>query len=128
MSGQGSLRCSTKASSAYTSAHPGKRANVFSFHHKMENGFLLLSSLALFIPIFPYSLVQLCLSVHEVELYACDCSHVSQNKAQGTAPRSMSFFFISERPILPITICTGCSTLILHSSPFDNSCVAYHNK
>lgn len=40
MSAQESPQYSTKASLTYTLVHPGKRANAFSFHHKIENGFL----------------------------------------------------------------------------------------
>lgn len=40
MSGQESLQCSTKASLAYTSARPGRKAHVFSSHQKMKNRFL----------------------------------------------------------------------------------------
>lgn len=40
MSGQESLQYSTKASLAYTSAHPGRKGKVFSSHQKVKNRFL----------------------------------------------------------------------------------------
>lgn len=105
MSAQESPQYSTKASLTYTLAHPGKRANAFFFlSQKKIMDFSLLSSPALFIYIFFYPFVQLCLLVHEIELSACDFSYISQNKTQGTAPRPTSAFFIRERTLLSFTL------------------------
>lgn len=123
MSGQESLQCSTKASLAYTSARPGRKAEVSSSHQKMKNRFLSFV-LSFFVyshfSIVPFSALSLSTWSKTTHLLTattyCKIRPRAQHPGQGLS------HFISERPVPPVAICTDCNILIVHSCPCDHPC------
>lgn len=92
MSEQESLQCSTKASLAYTSAHPERKAKVFPSHQKVKNRFLpfLLSCFVYsHFSTVPFSALSLSAWSNTIHF------HILQYKVQGTTPSA--FPILSQR-------------------------------